>query len=422
MEKESKIACPNCGEQIDVNEILYHQLEGDFKKKYNARWVAEKKKYEQQSQDLLAEKKKLEQQEKAIHEQIKAGVEANVKKEREALEKRLKSQLMEEQSERFALLQKELNEKSDQIKELNRSKAEVEKLKREKSELKESIEAEAQQRLNKQILEEKEKIKKSEQDRTELKFKEYEKQLADQKKLMEEMQRKHEQGSMQLQGEVQELAIEEWLMSQFPLDSISEIKKGARGADCLQTVNTRSRQNCGQIYYESKRTKDFQPGWIPKFKNDIRDKGANIGVLVTNAMPSDMERMGLKEGIWICSYEEFKGLSKVLRESVIQLSSAIVAQENRGDKMSMLYDFLTSNTFKLQIEGIVEGFTTMKSDLETEKRSMQRIWKSREKQIDKVITNTIDMYGSIKGIAGNAIGVVQALELPGSELDLESEE
>jgi len=140
-------------------------------------------------------------------------------------------------------------------------------------------------------------------------------------------------------------------------------------------------------------------------------------VLVTDVLPSDMERMGMRDGIWICTYEEFKGLCKVLRESIVQLDSALATQENKGDKMSLLYDFLTSNTFRMQIEAIVEGFSQMQSDLDSERRAMQRIWKSREKQIEKVITNTIDMYGSIKGIAGNAIGDIKALELPSSNLD-----
>lgn len=284
--------------------------------------------------------------------------------------------------------------------------------------MKEAAEAEAQKKLNETLLTEKEKIRKAEEEKNELKFKELQKQLEDQKKLTEEMKRKQEQGSMQMQGEVQELAIEEWLASQFPLDTIEEIKKGARGGDCIQIVNTRTRQNCGKIYYESKRTKDFQPTWIEKFKADMREKGADIGVLVTEAMPSDFDRMGLRDGVWICSYEEFKGLCTVLRESVVQLSLAVSSQENKGDKMHMLYDYLTSNTFRMQVEAIVEGFSQMKSDLESEKRSMQRIWKQREKQIEKVITNTIDMYGSIKGIAGNAIQSVKALELTdGEEFD-----
>ncbi|HLV62423.1 DUF2130 domain-containing protein [Galbibacter sp.] len=284
--------------------------------------------------------------------------------------------------------------------------------------MKEAAEAEAQKKLNETLLTDKEKIRKAEEEKNELKFKELQKQLEDQKKLTEEMKRKQEQGSMQMQGEVQELAIEEWLASQFPLDTIEEIKKGARGGDCIQIVNTRTRQNCGKIYYESKRTKDFQPTWIEKFKADMREKGADIGVLVTEAMPSDFDRMGLRDGVWICSYEEFKGLCTVLRESVVQLSLAVSSQENKGDKMHMLYDYLTSNTFRMQVEAIVEGFSQMKSDLESEKRSMQRIWKQREKQIEKVITNTIDMYGSIKGIAGNAIQSVKALELTdGEEFD-----
>jgi hypothetical protein len=268
---------------------------------------------------------------------------------------------------------------------------------------------------------EKDKIRKLEEDKNELRFKELQKQLEDQKKLTEEMKRKQEQGSMQLQGEVQELAIEEWLETKFPLDTIEEIKKGARGGDCIQIVNTRTLQNCGKIYYESKRTKDFQPSWIEKFKADMREKGADIGVLVTEAMPSDFERMGLKDGVWICTYEEFKGLSAVLRESIVKLNLAVASQEGKGDKMHMLYDFLTSNTFRMQVEAIVEGFSQMKSDLESEKRSMQRIWKQRDKQIEKVISNTIDMYGSIKGIAGSAIQSVKALELPGEDDEIENE-
>ena len=216
---------------------------------------------------------------------------------------------------------------------------------------------------------------------------------------------------MQIQGEAQELVIEEWLQSQFPLDNIEEIKKGARGADCLQTVNTLQQQNCGTIYYESKRAKNFSPAWIEKFKSDIREKNANIGVLVTAEMPQEMERMGMRDGIWICSFDEFKGLCAVLRESLINISTAVATNENKGDKMGMLYDFLTSNEFRLQVEAIVEGFTQMQSDLDSEKRAMQGIWKKREKQIEKVLLNTTHMYSSIKGIAGSAIQTVPQLEL-----------
>ena len=419
MKNETQIKCPNCGTTIDVQDILAHQLEEEIKQKYQAQIAEEKKKYEVSQEKLNEEKLEFERKKKQENELFQERLDNLLKEGKKEIEYKLKVKLKEEQSEQFDALQKELNEKSEQIKELNRTKAEIEKLKREKSELKEIAEAESQKRLNEILIGEKEKIKKAEEDKNELRFKEMQKQLEDQKKLTEEMKRKQEQGSMQLQGEVQELAIEEWLASKFPLDTIEEIKKGARGGDCIQIVHTRTEQNCGSIYYESKRTKDFQPSWIEKFKADIRDRGANVGVLVTEVMPSDMDRMGLKDGIWICNYEEFKGLCSVLRQGILQVNNAMITQENKGDKMDLLYDYLTSSTFRMQIEAIVEGFTQMKSDLDSEKRSMHRIWKQREKQIEKVVTNTIDMYGSIKGIAGNAIQSVKALELPGADDELE---
>lgn len=419
----NQINCPNCGTAIDVNDILAHQLEEQIKQKYQAQLSVQRDEFSKKQRDLLADKEAFEAKKLRENELFQEKIEAKIKQEKALIEQKLKQQLVLEQQDQFQLLQKELNEKSEQIKELNLTKAEIEKLKREKSELKEAIEAESQLKLNQLILEEKEKIRKIEEDKNELRVKELLKQLEDQKKLTEEMKRKQEQGSMQLQGEVQELAIEEWLSAQFPLDTIDEIKKGARGGDCIQTVHTRQQQNCGTIYYESKRTKDFQPSWIEKFKADIREKSADIGVLVTDVLPSDMARMGLKDGIWICTFEEFKGLCTVLRETLIRLNTSLVSQENKGDKMHLLYDFLTSNTFRMQVEAIVEGFSQMKADLETEKRSMQRIWKQREKQIEKVIVNTIDMYGSVRGIAGNAVQAVRALELESDDFDeLTSEE
>jgi hypothetical protein len=410
---DHQIKCPNCGSAIDVQDILAHQLEEEINKKFQEQIFQEKRKFESASQELENAKLSFENLKKQENELFQQKLDKKLAEEKRNIEEKIKAKLAEEQSEQFQILQKELNEKSEQIKELNRTRAEIEKLKREKEELKEVAEAEAQKRMNEQMAIEKERIRKSEEDKTELKIKELQKKLEDQMRLTEEMKRKQEQGSMQMQGEVQELAIEEWLISHFPLDTVEEIKKGARGGDCIHIVNTRSRQNCGKVYYESKRTKDFHPSWIEKFKADMRDKGADVGVLVTEAMPPGMERMGLHDGVWVCTFNEFKGLCSVLRESVIQISAALLSQENKGEKMYLLYDFLTGNTFRMQVEAIVEGFTSLKTALDSEKRSMQRIWKEREKQIEKVITNTIDMYASVKGIAGSAVQPVKALELPG---------
>ena len=410
MSKNSTVKCPDCGSSIDVNEILKQQLEESIRNEFQKEKTDLIKNQIQREESLEAERKEFE----TIKKQDKQLFEDHLEKERKVaelqIEHRLKKKLEEDNQDRLKSMQDELSEKSDKLKDLYKKEAEIEQLKREKDEALGQAKLAAQKELSHILISEKEKIKRQAEEASEFKLKELQMQLADQKKLAEEMKRKHEQGSMQLQGEVMELAIEEWLANQFPLDTIDEIKKGANGADCLQIVNTRESQNCGTIYYESKRTKNFSNSWIEKFKNDIREKNANIGVLVTEVMPTDMDRMGLKEGVWICTFEEFKGLSAVLRQSIIQTSNALVVQDNKGDKMGMLYDYLTSNEFKLQMEAVVEGFTQMNTDLQKEKNAMIRSWKQREKQIERVRENTIGMHASIKGIAGNAIQSIAALE------------
>ena len=418
MSNQTTIKCPNCSTEIDINEVLYHQLENKYKsehlaqtKKLEAEIEAKRKEYKTHLDSLKAKEEEFKEQKEKFEEEIKKATQIQLKVERLKLQENLRKEILDEQSESMALLQKQLEEKSNQVKELNVAKAQIGQLQREKEEMESSIMAKAELALNEKLKLEKEKIQKATDEQNELKLRQKDEQLRQLQEQLQIAQRKAEQGSMQLQGEVQELAIEEWLKEKYPFDTIDEVKKGARGADCMQIVHTRESQNCGKIYYESKRTKDFQKSWIEKFKADMREKGADIGVLVTDVMPSDMQRMGLYEGIWICSFEEFKGISAVLREQIIKIHHAMKSQENKTDKMSLLYGFLTSNEFKMQIEAIVEAFTTMQSDLDSEKRSMQRIWKQREKQIEKVLDNTINMYGSIRGIAGNAIGNIKALEL-----------
>ena len=411
MENITRINCPNCGKPVNVNDALYEQLEGEIRKKYQDHLAGEKRKHEREMEVLKQARQQLESEKKKVSEQIEEGVQARLKTEKDALEKRIRIRIEEEEMEKFRTLQEELNEKSAKLREFNQAKAEIERLKREKEEIRDSILAESEKMMNQKLTEEKEKVRKAENDRFEFTRREYEKKLADQMKLVEEMRRKNEQGSMQMQGEVQEMAIEEWLKDNFPLDTVSEIKKGANGGDCVQTVNTYTRKNCGRIYYESKRTKTFSNDWIEKFKSDMRAKGISVGILVTQAMPKDMERMGLKDGVWVCSFDEFKALCAIIREMVITMSELTASQENKGDKMVMLYDYLVSPEFKAQIDAIIEGFSNMKSGLDSERRAMEKLWKTREKQIEKVILNTAHMYGAIKGIAGDAIESVKALEL-----------
>ncbi|WQT11485.1 DUF2130 domain-containing protein [Helicobacter pylori] len=422
--------CPECQAPINVNEALYKQIEQENQNKFLAQQKEFEKEVNEKRAQYLSDFKNLEQKEEALKERAKeqqAKFDEAVKQasalalqdERAKIIEEARKNAFLEQQKGLELLQKELDEKSKQVQELYQKEAEIERLKRENNEAESRLKAENEKKLNEKLDLEREKIEKALHEKNELKFKQQEEQLEMLRNELKNAQRKAELSSQQFQGEVQELAIEEFLRQKFPLDSVEEIKKGQRGGDCIQVVHTREFQNCGKIYYESKRTKEFQKAWVEKLKSDMREIGADVGVIVSEALPKEMERMGLFEGVWVCSFEEFKGLSAVLREGVIQVSLAKKSQENKGDKVDLLYHYLTSSEFSMQVNAIIEGFEQLRADLESEKRAMARIWKSREKQIDKVFEGTINMYGSIKGIAGNAIGQVKALELGYDGEDLE---
>lgn len=270
------------------------------------------------------------------------------------------------------------------------------------------MEIQLQRKLQEQRNELAEQIRKQEQEKNTLKetefqlrLRELEKQLDDQKKLAEEMKRKAEQGSMQLQGEVQELILEELLRSNFPFDVISEVGKGVRGADCIQTVRNQFGQECGRIIFESKRTKDFSNDWIEKLKKDMRGVGVDVAVIVTQCYPRGMDCFGEKDGVWICSFDEVKAVAFVLRDSIIKLYNAAKSQDNKGDKMHMMYDYLTSAEFNEQWKAIREGFMSMRLSIQKEREAMERLWKNREKQLDKVLLNAAHIRGSVEGIAGS---------------------
>ena len=393
--------CPNCGHQFDAGLAMQKHLEIELKKNLEAQEKANALKMEELKRQLAEEKRVFEQEEK---KKMWAIAQSEAQKRAEA-----------QNAAQLQALKEDNEAKQKQI--LLSQQKELELLKKEQ-ELKNQQDM-LKIQLEKQLIERSKEIeetaKKKKDEEFELVKKEYEKKLETQMNLINEMKRKAEQGSMQLQGEVQELEIESLLERTFPFDKVEEIKKGQRGADAMLTVVNSLGQDCGKIIFESKRTQNFGGDWIEKLKDDQRSAGAEIAVLVTQVMPKDMDRFGEKEGVWVCGFHEVKSLVFVLREILIRTQTARSANENKADKMSILYNFLTSNQFRQQIEAIVEGFSNLKVELDKEKRSMQRIWKEREMQIEKVITNTIDMYGSIKGIAGNAIAPIQTLELPEGE-------
>lgn len=461
MENESKIRCPNCNTEINVNEVLFNQLQTQFKNKYETEYIEKEKElieknkaidnerqqlkmekesikenvekevkeklnqikeeYEskinekekeitEKTKSMDNEKRLLQRERESIKENIENELQVKLKEATSKLEKSIKSKIEDEKSEEFKVLQNELQDKSNKIKELNRTKAEVEKLKREKEELREQFNLEKEKELSQKLSEERQKTKQQTQEENILKIKEKEKIIEDLKTQLGEAQRKAEQGSVQLQGEIQEIEIENILKTIYPIDEITGVEKGQKGADVLQTIRNEQGQACGKIYYESKRTKNFQNTWIQKLKEDNLDVKADILVLITEALPEDITKYSLKDGVWICSFLEFKGLSLVLRHSLIQLYNVKFTQQNKGSKMELLYGYLTSSEFKDQFEAIMEGFRTLQESNNDEKLKMQKIWKEREKQLEKILTNAVNFYGSLKGIAGSSIPQIKMLE------------
>ncbi|HEX7846706.1 MAG TPA: DUF2130 domain-containing protein [Chitinophagaceae bacterium] len=378
----TEIKCPNCGHSFEPTDTIREEVQRELRTKMTEWQKQQQQKHEQQ---LLEEKRKTQQEtEELIRKTVSSDFENKVRlleQNNKDNEEKLKQARQKEAD--FLRKEQELKNKEAEI-DLNVQKI----LQQEREKLSEEL---------RKIEEQKVAAKETEH---QLRVKELEKQLDDQKKLAEEMRRKAEQGSMQLQGEVQELALEEMLRAAFPFDVISEVGKGVRGADCIQTVRNNFGQECGKIIYESKRTSSFTNDWIEKLKADMRSVGAEIAVIVTKAMPKDMDCFGIKDGVWICSFTEVKPLASVLRDGVIRIFNAAKSNENKGDKMHLLYNYLTSSEFAEQWKAIREGFMSMKLSIQKERDTMERLWKAREKQLEKVLLNAAHVRGSIEGIAG----------------------
>ncbi len=368
----TEIKCPNCGHQFEPNESVREEI----RREVNLQAEEWKKKKEKELEETL--RKNISSDFETKLRMLQQAGKDNEEKLRQARQRETD----------FLKKEQDLKNKEDEL-ELTVQK----KLLTERERLSEELRKIEEQRIA---------AKESEYL---MKIKELEKQRDDQKKLAEEMKRKAEQGSMQLQGEAQELALEEILAASFPFDVITEVGKGVRGADCIQTVRNHFGQECGKIIYESKRTKDFGGDWIEKLKADMRSQGADVAVLVTQAMPRDMNQFGEKEGVWICSFSEVKAVALMLRDGIVKIYNAVKTQDNKGDKMHLLYDYLTSGEFAEQWQAIREGFMSMKLSIQKERDAMEKLWKVREKQLEKVLLNAAHIRGSIEGISGNDVNL-----------------
>lgn len=371
----TSVVCPNCGKEIELSQALTRSIE----------------------------------------ERLSRQLEESHRNRLQEVETRIREKTVGELTPALEEQKRELFEKEKKLKES--ADAEL-RLRKEKGELLERA-SQLDLEVARKLEEERKGIaaavatRKDEEYR--LREAEKEHRINDLLKQIDELKRRAEQGSMQLQGEVQELELEKMLQGEFPHDAISEISKGVRGADCMQEVFTPGGQPCGTILWESKRAKNWSNAWVDKLKEDQREAKAEVAVIVSQALPEGLRHIGHLGGIWVCDFPSAIGMAYILRAGLIQVALVRASVVGKNEKMEMLYGFLSGVEFRNAVQGVIEAFTQMREDLESEKRATERMWAKREKQATKAIVNMARMYGGIQGIVGKTLPSIPTLELPGGE-------
>ncbi|WP_254640206.1 DUF2130 domain-containing protein [Chitinophaga sp. GbtcB8] len=406
-----------------MEDAFAADIEKEMRGKMETEWRKRMEGLQAEKQQLVQQRQQIELQKQAQEEELNKRLLAEKEKMQESLSDNIRKNLSADFENQLRMLQQTNQEQEEKLREARRQELDFLRKEQELRNKEEALEIASQRKILEARNQLTEVIRKEETERSQLResefqlrMREMEKQLEDQRKLAEEMKRRAEQGSMQLQGEEQELVLEEMLRAALPFDEVLEVGKGVRGADCIQTIRNQFGQVCGKIIYESKRTKNFSKEWVEKLKADMRSQGADVAILVTQTMPRDMDRFGDRDGIWICTFTEVKALALVLRDGVMKVAGALKSQENKGDKMHMLYNYLTSSEFAEQWKAIREGFQAMKLSIQKEREAMEKLWKAREKQLEKVLLNAAHIKGSVEGIAGTDSVDLKLLEDAADEL------
>lgn len=365
---EQTITCPFCHKEFRLDEAISHKMKEEALEEVKAQTTQEIEAKVKQVQEVEAEKRR--------EIEIELMERRNKEKEFQDKEIELRREMRKVQDEKDAF-------ELEKMRQIDEERAQIKA-----SALKEATEAHRQKDL------------------------ENEKRFNDLQDKLDEAQRKLAQGSQQTQGEVVELDLEEQLRVAFPLDEIIPIAKGVKGADVLQKIRNRSGHICGAILWESKQAKAWKDEWVTKLKDDLIDAKADIPVIMTSVMPKEIERIGQYNGVWVSDYASAIGLAIALRAGLENVATVKLAMVGKNEKMEAIYNYLSGNEFRQKVEAIVEAFTTMKVDLEKEKKSMQLHWAKRDKQIERVVGNTVSMYGDLQGIIGASLPEIEALEMP----------
>lgn len=412
---EPVIKCPECKSEIKLTESLAAPLleatRQDYEKKITDAELAMSKREEvirKQQQQVIDARKAIDQQVSVKLEEARKSIiteEARKAKAAAAQDLEIKASELKE-------LQDVLKERNKKLEEAQKAQAEVLRKERALEDARRELELTVEKRVQENIATVREKAKREAEEGLKLKVSEKEEQIASMQRQIEDLKRKAEQGSQQLQGEVLELQLENTLGTRFPLDSIEPVGKGEFGGDVVHKVAGFNGQACGTILWESKRTKNWSDGWLAKLRGDQRAAKADIALLVSQAMPKGVESFDLIDGVWVAETRYAIPLAVALRQSLIDLAAARQSREGQESKMELVYDYLTGPKFRHRVEAIVEKINDMRGDLDKERKVMTRAWAKREAQIQVVIDATMGMHGDLQGIAGQAIQEIEGLDVP----------
>lgn len=410
------LVCPQCKNEIKLTESLAAPLLAEVRRQFEQRLalkdadIVKREKIIQERAALLQkEKESLDQQVAQRLQQERARI---------AAEEQHKAKLalgndLAQRAREVAELQDILKQREAKLAEAQQAQAEVLRKQRELDDAKREMELTIEKRVQGDLTAARDKAKKEAEEELKLKVLEKDQTITAMQRQIEDLKRRAEQGSQQLQGEVQELELEALLAAKFPRDTIQPVPKGEFGGDVLQRVIGPANQVCGTILWESKRTKNWSDGWLPKLREDQRSAKAEIAIIVSHALPKDVESFGFVEGVWIADPKVALPVALSLRQTLIEVAGARQASQGQQTKMEMVYQYLTGPRFRQRIEAIVEAFSSMKDDLDKERKVISRQWAKREEQIERVMQATVGMYGDFQGIAGRNLGSIDSLEFQG---------
>ena len=414
---EPVIVCPNCKTEIKLTESLAAPLIESTRKQFEQKLSEKDTEIARREQSLRDKEKQVADAKRTLDQQVADQVAEQLASQRARVisEESRKAKLasaaeLESKGRELVELQEVLRVREEKLAEAQKAQAELLKKQRELDDARRELELTVEKRVQDSLTEVRSQAKREAEEGLKLMVAEKEQTIASMQKKIEELKQKAEQGSQQLQGEVQELELEGLLRAKFPFDTIEPVPKGEFGGDAIQRVMSQGGQPCGTILWESKRTKNWSDGWLVKLREDQRTAKAEVSVLVSQALPKGVETFDVIDGVWVAHPRAALPVATILRHTLLQISNARQVSEGQQTKTEMVYQYLTGSRFRLRVEAIVEAFSSMQEDLDKERKAIMKQWAKREQQIERVMGATVGMYGDLQGIAGKSLQEIEGLD------------